>query len=151
MNKIIVILIVLLPLSCKTKVNNSKMKDSKTSTLIAKGDLYGSGAEGIEKQNIVISNRKDWDDLLEKMNSVNNVSDSFSETEIDFSKFKVIAVFDEVKTTGGHSIELNITEHKDSVLVEVVHKSPEGMATTVLTQPYYITKIMKNDLPIRFK
>ncbi|WP_299524549.1 protease complex subunit PrcB family protein [Winogradskyella sp.] len=148
MNKIIVVLILLLPLNCKTKANNSKTSGVENVVLIAKGNLYGSGDEGLEKQSTVISNEKDWDKLLEKINSVNSVSESFLETKIDFSKFRIVAVFDEVKISGGYSIELNIENNTDRILVEVMHKSPEGMATSVMTQPYYIVKIIKNNLQL---
>ena len=151
MHKVIILLLLLLPLNCKTKANTSSMKQAENMMIIAKGDLYGSGAEGIEKQNMVISNQNDWNSLKDKMNSVNSVYDNFSENEIDFSKHRIIAVFDEVKGSGGHSIELNFTEHTDMLLIEVLYKSPEGMATSVMTQPYYIVKIDKNNLPITFK
>ena len=85
------------------------------------------------------------------MNAVNKVSDNFTETKIDFSKFTVIAVFDAVKTSGGHSIELDIKPNTENVVVEVSRKSPDGMATSVMTQPYHIVKIPKTDLPIVFQ
>ncbi|WP_461599024.1 protease complex subunit PrcB family protein [Winogradskyella sp.] len=119
--------------------------------VIGKGNLYGSGAERIDKQNLVITTSEEWKDLLNKMNSVNNVTDSFSETEIDFSKYIVITVFEEVKNTGGHSLDLIIQEAKDKILVEVLRKSPDGIATSVMTQPYFIVKILKNDLPVVFQ
>jgi len=130
--------------------NNAKMVNAE-SVLIAKGNLYGSGEEGLTKQNRVIDNQNDWKDLIAQMNTVNNVSDHFSETEIDFSKYTIIAVFNDVKGSGGHSIDLDIASTSKNTLVTVNYSAPKGNATSVMTQPYFITKILKTNLPIVFK
>lgn len=148
--KALIILSLLVVFSCKCKKTNYKMTQNEP-VLIAKGNLYGSGSEGIEKQSILITDVKGWNNLKTQMNAVNPVSDSFSETEIDFSNYSIIAVFDEVKGSGGHGIELNITSTSENTLVYIKHTAPEGIATTVMTQPYYIAKILKQDLPVVFK
>lgn len=150
MHKLLGLIILLFAFNCKSTENQTKMTKEDI-VLIGKGNLYGAGSEGIRKQNLVISTLEAWKDLLNKMNAVNKVSESFLETDIDFSKYTVIAVFNEVKNTGGHSIELNFQKTSDKILVVVVHKSPKDMATTVMTQPYYIVKILKSDLPIVFE
>jgi hypothetical protein len=147
---ILSIVLFLLVLSCKTNVESSKMEIVE-SFLIAKGNLYGAGSEGIPAQNLIIDNQTDWNNLKKKMDSVNKVSDTFKETTIDFSKFNVIAVFDEVKGSGGHSLELTINSNSENRIVNVSHLAPEGSATTVMTQPFYIVKIAKSKLPIVFK
>jgi len=149
MNKIFVTLILLFALNCKSTHNQEKMGEEDI-VLIAKGNLYGSGEEGIKAQNSVITEESVWQDLLAKMNSVNNVSDSFSESKIDFSIYSVIAIIDSVKSSGGHSLDLDFNPNSENIEVNVIRKSPEGMATTVMTQPYYIVKIVKSDLPIIF-
>ncbi len=56
-----------------------------------------SGHEGIEKQDIVITNQSDWAGLLERMNSYfqsPDFPDKVPQTEIDFSRFMVLATFD---------------------------------------------------------
>lgn len=136
--------------ACKSKTNNSNKEDINIS-LIASGNLHGAGSENIEKQNLVIENKIDWTNLLAKMDGTNNISNSFEETDIDFSEYSVIAVFDEVKSSGGHSIDLNVKRNTDKIIVEVIKNAPSGMATTVITQPFYLAKIKKNNLPIEFK
>ncbi|MEN8886347.1 MAG: hypothetical protein ABF246_08145 [Winogradskyella sp.] len=130
------------------------MKTSKSetiqSTLIAKGNLYGSGAEGINAQNIVVSNQNDWDALITKMNSVNTVTSSFSEVEIDFANFAVVAVFGEVKGSGGYSLDLNLTKNSENIVVAIKQNAPVGLSTSVMTQPFYIVKVRKSDVPIIF-
>ncbi len=147
---VLIILLSILTLSC-----NSDNKDPIIlpieSTLIAKDNLYGNGAEGIAEQNLVITNQSTWNDLITQMNTVNNVSDNFSETDIDFSEYIVIAVFDEIKKSGGYSLELNITSNSESIIVIVTDLVPEGNATTVITQPFHIVKIPTFDLPIIFE
>lgn len=149
----LIILSLVFVMSCKSKKNTtSKMANENiTSVLIAKGNLYGDGAEGLTKQNMVITNQNDWKALINKMNSVNNVSDNFTETEIDFNKSTIIAVFNDVKGSGGHQLELDISTTSEKTVVIVKPTSPTGMATSVMTQPYYIAKIQKTDLPIVFK
>jgi hypothetical protein len=147
--KIGVTLIFLLALNCKTTQNQEKMIN-EDAFLIGKGNLYGSGTEGIEKVNLVITSQSDWRALLAKLNLVNNVSNSFSETKIDFSKFTIIAVFDEVKATGGHLLDADIKTSSKNITVNIITQAPEGMATNVMTQPYYIVKITKSELPIIF-
>ena len=136
--------------SCDSESNQSERNNIET-TLIHKDNLYGNGAEGIAEQNMVISDSTVWNSLIAQMNLVNTVSDNFSEVEIDFSAYKIIAVFDDIKANGGYSLELNITSSSEQILVNVTELEPQGNATTVMTQPYHIVKIPKSDLPIHFE
>lgn len=153
----LIILSLIFIVSCKCKKNNAEMvnNNGKTvnmeSVLIAKGNLYGSGSEGFSKQNMVIENQSDWEELMNKMDKVNNVSDRFMDTKIDFSNYSVIAIFSDVKGSGGHSIEIDMSKTTKNRIVKVNYISPKGNATSVMTQPYYITKISKTDLPIVFQ
>jgi hypothetical protein len=54
-------------------------------TSLSKGNLFGNGAEGFKKVNIVISSKKEWKSLLSKFDTTNKVSKTF-ENAIDFSK-----------------------------------------------------------------
>lgn len=85
------------------------------------------------------------------MNSVNNVSEIFSETDINFSEYTIIAVFDEIKGNGGHGMELNIISNSENIIAIVTDLVPEEFATTVMTQPFYIAKIQNSNLPIIFE
>ncbi|MBU2927923.1 hypothetical protein [Winogradskyella psychrotolerans] len=149
----ILIILALVVVSCKSNTmtqNNAKMATVE-SVLISKGNLYGAGSEGITKQNTVIDNNSDWMDLITQMDTVNKVSDNFSETEIDFSKYTIIAVFNDVRGSGGNSIALDIYNTSENTIVKVEYISPTGNATSVMTQPYYISKIPKQNLPVVFE
>ncbi|MCL2130868.1 MAG: hypothetical protein FWH36_00205, partial [Lentimicrobiaceae bacterium] len=116
--------------------------------LIAKGNLAGS--EGIPKQNLVITTQTDWENLITAMNSVNNLTDSFAEINIDFSKYQIIAVFDEVKSEGGWSVDItDITEHSNGIRVSYANLET-GDSTSVVTQPFYIVKIPASPKPVFF-
>ena len=121
------------------------------STVIGTGNLFGNGAEGISEQNLVISTTEAWNDLMMQMNSVNNVTDDFTETNIDFTQYKVIAVFDEIRGNGGFRIDLDIWSTTNEMVVQVTDLAPQGNATTVITQPFHIVKIATSDLPIVFE
>lgn len=145
----LVILSFLILFSCKAQEKHSKMEKVE-SVLIAKGNLYGSGSEGIVEQNLIISNQKDWNDLLIKMDSINKVSNSFLETNIDFSLFNVIAVFDKVRGSGGYSLNLNIVNDSENILINTIYLSPKGIANAIMTQPFCLVKISKTDLKVIF-
>jgi predicted RNA-binding protein associated with RNAse of E/G family len=119
--------------------------------IIGQGNLFGNGDENINKQNKVISDTKSWNELIDKMNSVNNVSESFTETNIDFQNFSIIAVFDEIKANGGYSIDvIKIVENENNIIVTLDYLL-KGDDTTIMTQPYNIVKIPKDNKEIIFK
>ena len=150
MKKLLLLFLCFITLSCCSQKNNSEPTAVET-TLIAKGELHGNGEEGINEANFVISDEATWNDLMAKMNSVNMVSKQFSETSIDFSKHRIIAVFDEVRTSGGHSINVELTPETDRIVARVTKHTSNGYASTVITQPYYIIKISNTKLPIVFE
>lgn len=147
---IVIILLAAVIISCNSNDKNSEFTNVEF-TLIAQDNLYGNGAEGIVEQNLIISNQTAWNDLIAQMNTVNNVSDNFTETDLNFSEHTIIAVFDEVKGNGGYSLELHIRSNSENIIVKVTDLVPEGNATTVMTQPFYIAKIQNSDLPILFE
>ncbi|NOQ72067.1 MAG: protease complex subunit PrcB family protein [Crocinitomix sp.] len=120
-------------------------------TEIHQGALYGAGEEDISEENFVIEKEQDWQDLLAKINAVNNESDNFSETEIDFDEFIVVACFDKARGSGGYSIKIaDINSTKKEINLTVIKNSPADIAPAVITQPYYIAKLPKTNKKITF-
>jgi len=120
-------------------------------TQIGQNNLYGNGEENIIKQNLVILESNSWNELIDKLNTVNYVSEEFTETNIDFDNFIVIAVFDKIYGNGGHSIDIiKITENENKVIV-TNENILRGDATYVMTQPFHIVKIPKTDKLIIFE
>lgn len=120
-------------------------------TQIGQGNLYGNGEENIPQQNLVILNSTSWNELIDQMNSVNNVSGSFTEININFSNFIVIAVFDKVYGNGGHSIDITEIIEDETHTFVTVENILNGNATSIMTQPFHIVKIPKNNKTILFQ
>lgn len=144
--KIVVALLVLTACSTDNKsVNDNQNIIPQNTVLVGKGDLYGNGQEGIEPQYSVIKNENQWEALKIQMNAVNPVTDGFSVTEVDFATNIVIAVFDEIRPAGGHSIDIiEVDENQDIVHVSVT-KLLNGNMTAVMTQPYHLVMIPITD------
>ncbi|MEL1255639.1 protease complex subunit PrcB family protein [Flavobacterium sp. DGU38] len=121
-----------------------------TFSTIGQYNLYGNGDENISKSNLVISDAISWKNLIAKMNTRNNVSNNFTETNIDFTKYQIIAIFDKIQPSGGHSIDITlITENQKDITIKI-EKLKTGDATLVMTQPFHIVKIAKSDKTIIF-
>lgn len=120
-------------------------------TLIGKGNLHGGSSQGVNQQNITITNETDWNALITLLDAVNPVSDSFTETDINFNDFTLIVAIDQVRPNGGHELDIAINSNSENIIVTVTDISPQGNATTVITQPYHIVKIPKTTLPIVFQ
>lgn len=138
----------LLMFSCQNKEKTNSVKPVEFSTL-SQGDLKGNGEEGIGKSKLIISDQKAFEVLLAKTNAVN---DQISPAPtIDFDQSIVLAVFDEIKSHGGHSIDITeVSEHEDRFVVQIERLNEGGMLT-VITQPYHLVKIPKTTKPIIFK
>jgi hypothetical protein len=132
------------------KLADQNVVNVKIST-IAQGDLPGAGEEGITKQNSIITTESEWNKLKTAMNTINTETNNFTETEIDFAKYQVIAVFDEVKSSGSWSIDITeIIEYSDRIVV-TVQNLKKGDITCVMTQPYHIVKIPVTEKKIEFE
>jgi hypothetical protein len=84
-------------------------------------------------------------------NRVDGLFNTFDETDIDFSAYQVIAIFDEIHGSGGWSIDITgIVEYSDKIVVRVTHLKT-GYFSAVLTQPYHIVKIPVSDKKIVFQ
>ena len=135
-------------LGCSSTIQPSKTlkKEEIVFSTISKGTLFGNGIEGILEEKFTITNEKQWQVFLNKINSVNNVSSSFSEININFSNHNIICVFDTIRNTGGYAIEIErvFVEKKNlNIVYNKKEPGPMEMVTTIITQPYHIVKIEK--------
>ena len=120
-------------------------------SFIGRGELHGAGEEKIEEGGLVIDNQEDWDDLMAKMNKVNNVSDGFERQGVNFEEETIIACFDKVESTGGYEFEVKQVIEKTSLIeVHYTVMAPKGPAITILTQPYHIVTIRPSTKPVKF-
>ena len=136
--------------NCNRNNDEASQPTNITPVEIGKGALYGNGQEDIVRSNVVISNNFDWQNLMSQMNSVNNVTDGFTETNIDFSQYEIIAVFDSIYNNGGWSIDIiSIVENSSNIEVTISNEN-EGDITSITVQPYHIVKIPKSTKPVVF-
>ncbi len=131
------VILLLLGFGCK--------KDEKPSSImpiqISEGSLSGTGIEGINKQEIVITQDEEWEQLIQAMDKVNDVTRNFVKTDVDFSKYQIIAVFEEIKPHDGYEIEIShIREYESKIVVSVIYKKLKIVVHPVLTQPYHIVE-----------
>tara|TARA_R110002124_G_scaffold113456_1_gene267848 strand:- start:40295 stop:40729 length:435 start_codon:yes stop_codon:yes gene_type:complete len=112
---------------------------------VGRGSLLGNGDEGIEQYNLLINNDSDWQYLMTQMNITNNVTAGFTETDIDFETYSIVAVFLEIKPVGWYLEITNIIENEDNIALTV--EEVESVAA-IITQPFHIVKIPKTEKEI---
>ena len=147
------LLLLLLVCACNSDDDNLEPQLNSVEFLtIGKDALHGNGDEGIPQLNAVISNTEDWETLMNQMNSVNNVTDDFTETTIDFDNYVIIAVFDQIYSYGGNSIEItNVQENNNEIIISIDDSQQTEGIYPVMEQPFDIVKIAKIDKPIVFE
>jgi hypothetical protein len=145
-------LVLLFSISCnKIDDENSFEPQTITPVLIGKGDLLSAFSSNPVQQNIIITNTTEWNNFIVGMNNPNNLSKNFSEINVDFNNFQIIAVFDNIKQTGGFSIDItNVVENPNNIVVTIKHLLTGG-DNTIITQPFHIVKIPKTIKPIVFQ
>ena len=150
MKTIILILSVFLTTSCSNDDDNKVTAQSTpiAFTEIGKGALFGNGSEGVVQSNMIINNTTDWQNLMNQMNSVNNVTDEFSETNIDFNTYIVIAIFLDVK---GNGWEVEISSIEENTSNVMVSKTKTEFINSVITQPFHIVRIPVTSKEIVFE
>ena len=119
-------------LGCSSTIQPSKTlkKEEIVFSTISKGTLFGNGIEVILEEKFTIKNEKQWQVFLNKINSVNNVSSSFSEININFSNHNIICVFDTIRNTGGYAIEIERVFVEKKNLNIVYNKKEPGCKIT---------------------
>ncbi len=111
----------------------------------------GTSSHYDEKEDLVIKDESTWKAVWEK--HISNRDPQPELPNVDFSNEMVIAVFNDIKPSGGYSVEILMVKDKpDRVEVFLIERSPspEEIVTSALTQPYHIIKIPKSDKQIYF-
>ena len=149
MKQIITLFSFLFLLTSCSNDNNSNQSDVSFSTVVQK-DLSPSDQKPIAETKVVITDAQAWNAFITKISVVNEESKYFIDTNIDFTKFQIIAVIDQKYLNGGHTIDITkIAENKNNIYVKV-EKLHTGNIATVLTQPYHIVKIAKSSKKVIF-
>ena len=151
MKKLITILVLILTIVGCSPEDDTTQTLNTTLTSIAKGNLLGAGNEGIFDWHIVVTSTEHWNSLKNQMNSVFDVTDTFTETEVDFSHYIVIAAFDEIRISSGYNIELDVIWNSENVQVSATKSYSDENLIHSPTQPFHIIRINTTDLPILFQ
>lgn len=113
------------------------------------GYLTGNGEEKIAPGGMVIRSQKEFDELVKKMNSVNQTVDPMV---FDFNRVTVIAYFDDIRGSGGYSVDVAaVTETDETTVVAIKKSSSDGMDIEIMTQPYVIGYIPQTKNQIHFQ
>lgn len=143
------LLLLILPLfvltACSNDDNSNATSEEINFSTVGKNALNGNG--NILQSNLVFNNQADWNNFLTQLDEINNVSATFNETEINFTAFTVIAVIDEIKTSGS---EINIVTAVESTNTITISSELTMYSTTVISQPFHIIKIPKTNKQIIF-
>ena len=148
MKTLIINFFLLLLISC----NNSTEIQNLTNQAITPVLIGKSSISNPEPplQNTLIINQMQWNQLLASLNAVNNVSINFTETNVDFNNYDVIAVFRNPILNSTSSIDItNVTENQTNRIV-TVQKLRDGISADV-AQPFHIVKIPKSTKPVVFQ
>lgn len=153
MKILVLTLAVLLTISCSNDNKNAKIftPQNITPILIGEGNLFSSFSNNTSANNLVILNDPDWNNFITNINNPNNLSMTFSETNIDFNNFMIVVIFDQPRPTDGYQVSItSITENNVNIVVDVNYVGSGGI-TQMPTHPYYIVKIPKSTKPVVFQ
>jgi hypothetical protein len=117
-------------------------------SVIGQGNHYNWNFEN-PKANLVIKNNDQWTILKNHLTSYSIAQ--LNETNIDFNKYYVIAVVDEVRHSGGYSIDITKISQTDRSIIVKVEQLKKGDFTSIITQPFHIVKIAKTGKKVVFK
>ncbi len=142
-------LFTLLAACAVTKETTSEQPAPVPFMQIAKGALFGGGQEGFRDNRPelhIIRSEGEWENFKNQMNSVNNVTASFKDQDLDFSEEMVLGCVDMLRGSGGHEVRIkDVVESTERITVYVQFVSPGDMAASVLTQPFHIVRIPASD------
>ena len=146
MKKLIILTTIVFFAACKSQ-QNSNQNQAFSYELVVQSTLHGDGKEGFEPGLYKISDKKQWQEFLKKINSVNEESGKFKLENLDFDKYMLVAIFDKVLTHGGVKFYIDRVENTpDNINIVTLHEAPKGQfAIQVMNQPYIIIKIQKTD------
>lgn len=141
MKKIFLIFILFfLWLGCNGKKTEEEYSKEITFVTIGKGTLLGNFIEINDKSTMIIRSEENWQDLINQMDSYDIISDSFTETTIDFNTHIVVAIFGEAISSKSEIEITNIIEDESGLLGIQFSISSEDINNNIKTQPFHIVK-----------
>lgn len=134
-------------LSCNSNEDENFTSQSITPILIGKSSISDPNPP---LQNSLITTQSQWSLLLSSMNAINNVSNNFTETNINFNSFDVIAVFRNPVSNSTSTVDIiSIVETQTNRIV-TIQNLINGISSDI-SQPFHIVKIPKSTKPVVFQ
>lgn len=122
------------------------MTKQLTVTKVEQGSYSGFGS----RREVVVTNAADWATFWKQHHS--RVFPVPALPTIDFSKEMVIAVFMGQRSSGGFSTTIEkVVDGAKNVVVTYREKSPSGMSTAAMSQPFHIVRVPASTKPVVFK
>jgi len=140
MKKILLIPFAIVLFSCNSTKKTTQ--ETKTSTEMTKpaNQLYEVLAQSAYQG----KETKSYEVIKDKA-SLASLYESIHDTEVpkvDFNKARIVALFLGQRSSGGYEIKVkNVEEMGGKIIVYVEEIKPDGMATTVMTNPFTIIKV----------
>lgn len=146
--KTLILIVLLFTISCnKSDDENDFELQTITAVLVGKGHLNNNTI--YTRQNIVITNNNDWQTLLTNFNSIdNNITATFTETNVDFNNYQIIVAIDMKNRSTSVDIT-NILENTSNIAVTI--QNVQLGVTQDVAYPFHIVKILKSSKPIVFQ
>lgn len=137
----------------KPNLDTTKTKTVKNNNQQTQIEVLTEGSHGgyIDSKYLVIKDPKTLQQVYSKINMIRRPG--IPVPKIDWSKEMVIALFMGQKNYGGYTISVDDVKQTTDGKTEIMIKenAPKGMATTVITQPFYFCKVKRTDNEILFK
>lgn len=136
----------IMAISCSNDDNTPVEPVTQNPVLVAKGKLAAN--QLFTNQNILITNNDDWQVILAHMEQVNpGITATFSETEVDFTAYQILAAFQVKNSTT--TVDITLSEN-DETIIATVQNLQMGL-TQDLAHPFHIIKIGKSSKPVVFE
>ena len=143
---LLVLLISMTYISCQKKAAEAQQPDNITPVTIAKGE---TPTAILDNGNYIIKNDSIWNDFLVMFGQAVNVNRVFSETDIDFSQYMVIAVVDTVHPYSPNTLDITDIELvQDTIRVRYTNLNTGD--ATMPAQPFHVVKIRTRNEPVEF-
>jgi len=140
MKKIFLIPFAVVLFSCNSTKKTTEETKASTEVKKPSAQIYEVLAQSAYQGKEV----KSYEVIKDKASLV-SLYESIHDTEVpkvDFTKSRIVALFLGQRSSGGYEIKVkNVEEIGGKIVVTVEETKPDGMATTVITNPFTIVKI----------
>ena len=119
--------------------------------IVCSNSMYGAGQEGIIDTVLFIQTFDELEKVAALITKVNDNNCMETLKSFDFETFDLFCIVDVQKGSGGHSIKIEeIVFKEDTYTIHWSSSSPEGDATSVMTQPYIFGSVDKTSSSVKF-